>query len=80
MLKIRAFGLACAIMWSAVVGWAIVLAMMDRAHAPFIVMDQMYFGLLAPTGLGLVAAIVISFADAYIAGMIFAWIYNKLAR
>lgn len=80
MLKVKAFGLACAIMWAVVVVWAVVLAMIGKGLAPFNVINQFYLGWLAPTVFGLAMGAAVAFIDGFIAGAVFAWLYNKFVK
>ncbi len=79
-LNIKAFGLAAAILYSAVVILAFVMAMTGMSNAPLALINGFYLGWLSPTVGGLILGIVIAFVDGLIAALIFAWLYNKIAR
>ena len=80
MLNIKAFGLACGIMWAIVGAWATLISLWGIGTAPFDVLDHLYFGWMVPTYPGLVLNIVLTFVDGLIAGAIFAWLYNRFAQ
>jgi hypothetical protein len=79
MLNIKAYGVAFAILWVFVVVWVTLLGLWGFGGLPFDIVDQLYFGLLIPSYPGLALNIAISFVDGFIGGIIFAWIYNKIA-
>ncbi|MDP8266039.1 MAG: bacteriophage holin [Candidatus Aceula meridiana] len=79
-LDVKAFGLACGILWAAVMlilgiinifcGWGSELSKM---------MASLYIG-YKPTILGSLIGAAWGFADAGIGGVALAWLYNKLAK
>lgn len=80
MLKVKAFGAACGIMWAIAVVWAVGLAIFGKGFLPFTVINQFYLGWLSPTPVGLVFATALALVDGFIFGAIFAWIYNRIAK
>ena len=79
-LNIRGWAVASGVLWAIYVCWIIVLAMMGKGTAAFDSINQIYLNLMTPTAPGLIIGVAIAFIDASIAGAIFAWIYNKLAK
>jgi len=80
MLKVKSFGLACGIMWLVVVAWTIVLALIGRGLLPFNIINQFYLGWLSLQVGGIVFSLALAFVDGFIAGAVFAWLYNKFAK
>jgi len=79
-LDAKAFGLACGILWALGV---LALGLM----APFCPWSAHFVNVLAPFYVGYAGGPVGSvigalwgFADAGIGGLVFAWLYNKLAK
>ncbi len=79
-LNIKAFALSAAILYTMGVIWAFVMAMTGVSNAPLEVINGFYLGWLSPTVYGLILGAVIAFVDCLIAGLIFAWLYNKIAK
>ena len=80
MLKVKAFGVAFGIMWAITVGWTFLLGFIGKAYLPFNLINELYLNLLSLTPVGCVFGVVLAFVDAFIAGAIFVWIYNALAK
>ncbi|HPQ81358.1 MAG TPA: hypothetical protein PLZ86_06495 [bacterium] len=80
MLNIKAFGLAGGIMWAVVGAWATIMALVGVGSAPFDLIDQFYLGWMMPSYPGIALNVVLCFVDGLIAGMIFAWLYNRFAK
>ena len=81
-LNVKAFGFAGAILYVVAVIWTYIMAWTGISQAPFEVINGFYFGWLGAMGspvLSLLVGIVITFIDGFIAGAIFAWLYNKFA-
>ena len=81
-LNIKALGLACAILYVVGVLWAYIMAWAGVSQAPFDVLNGFYFGWLgaiASPVLSLIFGLVIAFVDGFVAGAIFAWLYNMFA-
>ena len=79
-LDIRAFALACGLLW----GLAVLLATwwilaFDGAITEPTFLASIYRG-YSVTPLGSVIGLLWGFADGLIGGAIFAWLYNRLAR
>jgi hypothetical protein len=76
---IKAFGLACGILWGLTVLLATLWLMAFGFEGTFIRnLDHFYFG-YSFSLLGSVIGAVWGFVDGLIGGAIFAWLYNKLA-
>ena len=78
-LNIKAFALACGLMWGiGVFGltWWIIMFEGTTGEVPFL--GHLYRGFnISP--LGSVIGLIWAFFDGLIGGAIFAWLYNKLA-
>jgi hypothetical protein len=79
MLNLKAYGVAFAVLWVFVAVWVTLLQLWGAGGLPFDVLDQIYFGLLIPSYPGLALNVAICLVDGFFAGVIFAWIYNKIA-
>jgi len=79
-LNVKAFGLACGIMWAIVMAWAILMNMFAISPAPFELFKGFYLGWLSLTPVGIIFSIVLGFVDGFVAGVIFSWLYNKIAK
>lgn len=79
-LDIKAFGLACGILWAAAM---FILGMMnlllDWGSALTELMGSVYIG-YRPTFLGSLVGAVWGFVDGGVAGLLLAWLYNKIAK
>ncbi|MBN1282828.1 MAG: hypothetical protein JXA24_03545 [Proteobacteria bacterium] len=82
-LNIKAMGLACAILYVVGVLWAYIMAWAGVSQAPFDVLNGFYLGWLgaiASPALSLIIGLALTFVDGFVAGMIFAWLYNRFAK
>ena len=80
MLKVKAFGLTCGIFCAVVGLWATLLTIWGKGMAPFEWLNQFYLGWLLPTYVGIILNMVITFIDGLIFGLLFALVYNKIAK
>jgi hypothetical protein len=79
-LNVKAFGLALGIVWAVVVFLLGVLAMLFSWGAAWVeLLSSIYIG-YKMTLLGSVIGAIWGFIDAFIGGIIVAWLYNKLAK
>ena len=79
-LSPRAFGLAIGIVWGGGVLFMGLLALVCSWAQPFVdVLSVMYLG-YDTSLIGLLAGTAWGFLDAFIGGVIFAWLYNKLLK
>jgi len=79
-LDVKAFGLACGIIWSiAMLSLGLLNTFSDWGAGLEGVMATLYIG-YAPTLLGSIIGALWGFADAGIGGMAIAWLYNKFAK
>ena len=79
-LDVKALGLSCGIVWA--LGMLImgILNMAFNWGGTFVViMSSLYIG-FKPTVSGIIIGTVWGFVDAGIAGIVIAWLYNKLAK
>ena len=77
-LNLKAFGLASGILWGGGLLFMGLTALVCSWAQPFVdVLSVMYVGYAAGIVGALIGA-VWGFADAFIGGFIFAWLYNKL--
>ena len=79
-LNIKAFGLACGIVWGlAMLSLGLLNTFSDWGSGIESVMATLYLG-YTPTFLGSIIGGIWGFADAGIGGLAIAWIYNKLSN
>lgn len=79
-LNAKACGLAFGILWSAGVVIMGLLAMVGAWAKPFVdVLSYMYVG-YSVSIVGILIGAVWGFADAFIGGFLFAWLYNKFVK
>jgi len=79
-LDVKAFGLACGILWSAVMLILGIINIFCGWGSAFSgLMASLYIG-YKPTILGSLIGALWGFADAGIGGVVLAWLYNKLAK
>ncbi len=81
-LKVKAVGLACAILYVVGVLWAYIMAWAGISQAPFDVLNGFYLGWLGAIGnpaISLIFGLAVTFVDGFVAGAIFAWLYNRFA-
>ncbi len=79
-LDVKAFGLAFGILWGAGVLLMGLLALVCSWAQPFVnLLSMMYIGYSASV-LGILTGVAWGFLDAFIGGVAFAWLYNKLAK
>ena len=79
-LNIKALGLAFGIVWGVglfALTWWIILLNGSTGEVPFI--RQVYRG-FAISPVGSLFGLVWGFADGFVGGVIFAWLYNRFAR
>ena len=82
-LNLKALGLACAILYVIAVIWIYIISWAGVSQAPFELINGFYLNWLSKIGspfLSFVVALIIAFIDGFVAGVIFAWIYNRFAR
>jgi len=78
-LNAVSFGLALAVLWALVVLVMGITAMTIGYGASFVgIVGQFYIGYSASV-LGIIIGIVWAFIDAFLGGLIFAWLYNKFS-
>lgn len=79
-IDVRACGLSCAIVWaSGIFLLGTVSACVDWGGMLVSVLGSLYIG-YSSTIPGIIAGTLWAFVDGAIAGVIFAWLYNKLAK
>ena len=77
-INTRAFGLALGILWAAGTAFMGLLAMVCSWARPFVdVLSVIYVGYSA-TLVGALIGAAWGFVDAFIGGILFAWLYNRL--
>lgn len=79
MLKVKSFGFALGIMWAVVMLWATILHLTGHGMMVFDMLDQFYLDLFMTGWVGLIWNTILAFIDGFVAGIIFAWLYNKFA-
>ena len=80
MLNLKAFGFAGGILWAIVGAWATLLAILGGGAAPFDILDRIYLGWMIPSYPGMAFNAALCFVDAFVGGVVFAWLYNRLAK
>lgn len=80
MLNVKSFGITCGIFWAVISVWATLLSIWGKGTMPFEWLDQFYLGWLLPTYAGLVLNAAITFVDGLVFGLLFALVYNKIAK
>ncbi|OGW75615.1 MAG: hypothetical protein A2Z72_00440 [Omnitrophica bacterium RBG_13_46_9] len=79
-LDVKAFGLACGIIWACAMFIMGILNMTTGWGSLFEkMMSTLYFG-YKPTIAGSIIGAIWGFVDAGIAGAVLAWLYNRLAK
>jgi hypothetical protein len=79
-LDVKAFGLACGILWAVVIFGATLWLMAFGFQGDLISqLDHFYFG-YSLSFVGAIIGAVWAFIDGFIGGAILAWLYNKLAK
>ncbi len=78
-LSVRAFALACGIVWGLGLLVVVLLAMLSDGYgvAFLDVISSVYVG-VAVSAKGALLALLWGFVDGFICGAIFSWLYNKL--
>jgi hypothetical protein len=79
-LNVKGFAFAGGILCALWVAWSVVLSITGIGQVPFDFIDQMYLGWLTPTIGGAVLGAAFGFVDGFVAGAIFAWLYNLIAK
>ncbi len=77
---VRAFGLACGIVWAAgVCALGIFSFFLDWGRIMVAVLASLYPGYSSALP-GIIAGTLWAFVDGALFGVLFAWLYNKIAR
>jgi len=75
----HAFGVAIGVLWAAYVLFCGITAIFGWGSALVEALSSLYIG-YGPSVLGALAGAAWGFVDGYIAGLVIAWIYNRLAK
>jgi len=75
----NALGIAIGVIWSAYILFCGIAAMFGWGTALVETISSLYLG-YAPTIPGSIIGAVWGFVDGYIAGVVIAWIYNRIAK
>ncbi len=75
----HALGVAIGVLWAAYVFFCGITAMFGWGVALVDALSSLYIG-YAPSILGAVIGAAWGFVDGYVAGVVIAWIYNRLAK
>ena len=75
----NALGIAIGVLWAAYVLFCGITAMLGWGIALVDAISSLYVG-YGPSILGAVIGAIWGFVDGYIAGVVIAWLYNKLAK
>ena len=78
-LSINALGVALGVLWAAYVFLCGIAAQMGWGVALVDALSSLYIG-YGPSFVGALIGAVWGLVDGYIAGVVIAWIYNKLAK
>ncbi len=77
-LSVNALGVAIGVLWAAYVFLCGIAALLGWGVALVEAFSSLYIG-YGPSIVGAIIGAVWAFVDGYIAGVVIAWIYNKLA-
>lgn len=75
----NALGVAIGVLWAACIFICGIIAIFGWGVALVGAFSSLYIG-YGPTVLGAVIGAIWAFIDGYIAGVVIAWLYNKLAK
>jgi len=78
-LSPNALGIAIGVLWAAYVLFCGITAMFGWGISLVDAISSLYVG-YGPSILGAIIGVVWGFVDGYIAGVVIAWLYNKLAN
>lgn len=79
-LDIKAFGLSLGIIWSLGVFLIGILSLLLNWGIPFVDLLSSFYKGYSATLTGSFIGAIWGFADAFVGGILFAWLYNKLSR
>lgn len=77
--SVNALGIAIGVLWAIYVFFCGITAMFGWGVALVQTLSSLYIG-YGPTFVGAVIGAAWAFVDGYIAGVVIAWIYNRLAK
>ena len=80
MIKPKALGLTSGIFWAIVVAWSVLMGLIGKGTGAYDCISSFYLGLFSLSWAGMVIGAVLGFIDAFIFGLLFAWVYNKIAE
>jgi hypothetical protein len=75
----NALGIAIGVVWAAYIFFCGITAIFGWGNALVEAISSLYIG-YGPTFLGSVIGAVWGFVDGYIAGVVIAWIYNRISK
>ena len=75
----KALGLSLGIIWSALIFFSAFMAMFGWADKIVDVFGSLYIG-YAPTFIGAIIGAIWAFVDAFVGGLLIAWLYNKFVK
>jgi hypothetical protein len=78
-LSLNALGIAIGVLWAAYVFFCGITAMFGWGVGLVDAISSLYAG-YGPSILGAIIGALWGFVDGYIAGVVIAWLYNKLAK
>ncbi len=78
-LNRRAFGLACGLLWGAIVFVATIWTLIKGGGNTLGLLDKFYVGYSISWG-GAIIGFIWAFVDGFVGGWIFAWLYNKFVK
>lgn len=78
-LQINALGISVGVIWAAYILFCGITASFGWGAALVDAISSLYIG-YGPTFLGAVIGAIWGFVDGYIAGVVIAWLYNRLAK
>lgn len=77
--SVNALGVAIGVLWAAYIFFCGITAMFGWGVALVDTISSLYIG-YGPSIIGALVGAAWGFVDGYIAGIVIAWIYNKLSR
>jgi len=79
-LNVKAFGLACGIIWGAAILLLGLINIVSSWGSGWVVLMSTLYPGYVPTFLGSIIGAIWGFFDAGIGGLLLAWLYNKFAK
>ncbi|MFH1654437.1 MAG: hypothetical protein ABIE74_10355 [Pseudomonadota bacterium] len=76
-LSVKGLGLTLGILWAFIVLFICLMTKFGYYANVYNLLNEFYLGLITLTPVGMLISVVIGFVDAFIFGIILAWVYNR---